>query len=182
MELGSPVRKTAVPGTRGGGFLSRLREQVEERDFQASGLVEQDAGAAAPGQHHQHQEDAERHRDPAALDEFQEVGGEEGGVDEQERRDQGDGGRQTPVPDAVDDDEGEQSRHHHRSGNRNAIGTGERARRAEHGHQQEHREQKQEIDARHEDLPGARRGGVADLEPRQAARAGWLAGSSNRCR
>ena len=93
MELGSPVRKTAVPGTRGGGFLSRLRDEVEERNFQAPGLLEQDAGAAAPCQHHQHQEDAERQRDPAALEDFQEIGGEEGGVDEQEGRDQRDGGR-----------------------------------------------------------------------------------------
>ena len=69
-KSGSLVRNTAVPGTTCGGFFSRLCTSVLERHFGAARLLHQDAGAAPPGHHHQHDEAAERHRQPGALAEL----------------------------------------------------------------------------------------------------------------
>ena len=52
---------------------------------------------------------AERERHPAALDHLEQVGGQEGEIDEEERHDQRGGAEQRPAPHPPDHDEG-----HHR--------------------------------------------------------------------
>ena len=49
-------------------LLLEARDEVEKRNFQAPRLLEKDTAAASPAEHDQHQEDAERDREPAALE------------------------------------------------------------------------------------------------------------------
>jgi len=71
------VRKTAVPGTRWGGFFSSIATSAasgvsSRRVFSVNRRV-----AAPPGIHHRHQHGAERQRHPAALDDLKQIGAEE---------------------------------------------------------------------------------------------------------
>ena len=58
---------------------------------------------------------------------------------------------------------------HHRAGDGDAIGVGERVRGLEQEHEQQHADQHQAVDARHEDLPLGRLRRVLDLHAGQQA-------------
>ena len=102
--------------------------QIVERGLEPAGLVEQKPRAAPPRIHHEHDDDAERERHPAAFDDLEHVGRQKGQVDHQERQDQGRRRQDRPSPYAPDDDKGHHAGHHHSAGDGNAVGRGERAR------------------------------------------------------
>ncbi len=110
-KSGSLVRNTAVPGTMCGDFFSRLCDQGFDRNFGAAGLLHQDAGAAAPGGHRQHDESPEQHRQPGALTELQQRCDQKRAVDDRKRADQQSRRPELPSPHLPDHDERQQRRH-----------------------------------------------------------------------
>ncbi len=76
---------------------------------------------------------------------------------------------QPPVPDPPDHHDRHHGGDHHGAGDGDAVGGGERARRAEQRHQQQDADQQQRVHPRHVDLPEQRFRGVADLQARQQA-------------
>ena len=107
---GSLVRNTAVPGTRCGGFFSSIATSRSSgiscrRVFSNSRRVPRRQVYIT----HHHQA-AERERHPAALDDLEQIGAEEGQVDEQERHHQRGGRPRRPAPDLPDHDEGQHAR------------------------------------------------------------------------
>ena len=166
---------------RGAGHaLRRLfledADEIVERGFEPARLGEQNAGAAPPRIHHQHHQAAERQRHPAALNDFEHIGRQEGQIDQEERHDQSRGRERRPAPHPPDHDEGHHAGDDHGAGDGDAVSRRQRARRAEQRHQQQHADQQQRIDPRHENLAGRLRRGVAHFEPRQETELDRLAG------
>ena len=136
-------RETGLAGEEHGGaghdvrrLLFQVRDQAFERHFAAARLVGEERGAAPPGQNEEHHRGTEQQRCPRALQKLEQIGGEEGEVDDDERDDHERRLPQLEPPQLPDDDEGQQAVDHHRGGDGDAIGRGERARRVEHSDQQ----------------------------------------------
>ena len=124
--------------------------------------------AAAPGQHQERDDAGEQQRKPAALEQLDRVRGEENAVDHEEEAVDRDHDDRRIAP--LDRDQRRQQRgDRHQQRHRDAIGAGERVRRAEADHRAERRRRQQPVHQRHIDLAHRVAGGVADMHARQEA-------------
>ena len=110
-------------------LLLQAADQRIDRHFDAARLLNQDAAAALPRDDQQHHQDAEQDRQPRALQELQQVRGQERRVDEDERHHQQRRLPPLPLPQPPDHDEAEDPVDHHRGGHRDAVGVRQLARR-----------------------------------------------------
>ena len=155
-------------------LLLEARQQCIERHFGAPRFLHQDIGAAPPGQDQQDHRGAEQQRCPGAFEQLEQVSGQERDVDHDQRSDDQHHAPERPTPQLPDHDEGQQAVDHHGGGDRDAVGGGERARRAEQTDQQQDAHQQGASHARDIDLSVMRRRGVQDRKPRQKTKVDGL--------
>ena len=92
--------KTAVPGTRTGGVVGDRAHEVLERVGARRQALGDQPPAGLPGRHQREADGGDDERQPAALDDLEQVGAEEREVDDQEDGGDADGRRQRPAPSA----------------------------------------------------------------------------------
>ena len=137
--------------------------------------------AAAPGQHQERDDAGEQQRKPAALEQLGRVRGEEDAVDDEEEAVDRDHDDRRIAP--LDRDQRRQQRgDRHQQRHRDAIGAGERVRRAEAEHGAQRRRRQQPVDQRHIDLADRVAGGVLDVHARQEAELDRLLGQRKHAR
>ena len=119
--------------------------------------------------------DRDEDREPAALREFQHVGGQERHVERRKGGEQRDRDRQAPAL-AAHVQIGQDRRDRHVAADRDAVGRAEIVGRLEDHHDDDDRDQQDVVDPRHIDLADLGLRGVADFEPRQIAELDRLAG------
>ena len=139
----------------------RLRHRVGHRHLGAAQPGRDEVAAAAPRRHLDHEDDADEQREPAAVGDLRDVGGEERQVDDEQRH--GDDAapssptsRQRSTDDPVEQQRGDR----HRRRDRDAVGRGEAARRPEAEHQPDAADHQQPVDERHVDLARCARADV----------------------
>ena len=163
------VRKTAVPGTRSGGFFSSMRTRS------ASGISCRRVFSNSRRLPWRHvyitiiTRPPRARWHPSTFDDLQKIGAEEAEVDEEERHHQGRCRGQRPAPYLPDHHKCHYPGDNHRSRHGNAIGRRKRTRGSEHGHEQKHADQQNEVHARHIDLSVLRFRSVSDFEAREEA-------------
>ena len=172
--MGSLVRNTAVPGTRCGGFFSSIGDQRASGDSSRRVLS---TNSRVPRRHVYMTTittpaSASGTQPPSTT--FSRLATRKVRVDEDERRDQRDGGGQRPPPHLADHDECHDARHHHGPGDGDAVGRGQRARRAEQRDQQQHADQEAAVDARDIDLAVMRSAEVWRIS-RRGSSPSWIA-------
>ncbi len=156
------------------------REEVPQVDGVGAQLFVQQLAAALP-RHHEHEDDgADHQREPAALQQLEQVGAEEGQVHEEEEARGPDAQRQRVPPAIADDEECEHGGDEHVQRDGNAVGGREVAAGAEHDHGQDDGEEQCPIDERYVDLSGIPYAGVQDVQPRQVAQLDHLLGHAER--
>ena len=77
----APARNTAVPATRSGVLSARSRNSLERQGPLRMSL-QMHAPAQAPGVHHHEHGGRDGERQPAAFDDLERIGGEEGEIDQ----------------------------------------------------------------------------------------------------
>ena len=108
-------------------FLQRLDQRLD-RHLEPPCLGGEDARAPAPGEHDGDEQAADQERHPAALRHLEQIGNQEGEVDQDERQHQRQRRPERPVPHAPDHDEAHQTVDQHGAGDGDAIGGCERVR------------------------------------------------------
>ena len=155
-------------------------QKVLEVDGIGAQLVVQQAAPFLPG-HHEREHDAANHqREPAALEQLEQVGGEERQVHHKEAARGRNAQRQRIPPAVADDEEGQRGGDQHVQRHRNAVGCGQIARRAEHHHRQHDGHEQPPVDQRHVDLARIAHAGVLDVQARQVAQLDDLLGHAER--
>ena len=150
-------------------LLFQHAHEVGERDLLPPCFLEQQAAAVAPRVHHDYHQATQSQWHPSTFDDLQKIGAEEAEVDEEERHHQGRCRGQRPAPYLPDHHKCHYPGDNHRSRHGNAIGRRKRTRGSEHGHEQKHADQQNEVHARHIDLSVLRFRSVSDFEAREEA-------------
>ena len=132
--------------------LLQHADELDERHVGLARLREQDRGALHPGPHQEDQGARHRHRHVAADEQLRHVGAEEGEIDDEEGQHHREREAEGPAPTLPDHDDGQDRVDRHRAEDRDAIGVGEVARRAEDEHEHDHADEQQAVDARQVDL------------------------------
>ena len=136
-------------GTRVDAVVLESSSRSLERRSRRGGAGGDELAAAAPRRHLHEQHEGDEEREPAAVGDLRDVGGEEGEVDEQERREDEQGLGRRPAQPVAGDAVEEHRRDHHRAGDGDAVGGGEVARRAEAEHEPDAADHQQPVDERH---------------------------------
>ena len=143
-------------------------DQVFFRLAQVAARALDQFDAAAPGQHQEGDDGCEQQRKPAALEQFDRIGGEENAVDGEEESVDRDHDDRRIAP--LDRHQRRQQRGDgHQQRHRDAVGAGEGFRGAEVQHGAQRRRRQQPVHQRHVDLADRVRGGVLDMHARQEA-------------
>ena len=143
-------------------------DQILFRLAQISARTLHQLDAAAPGQHHEGDDRCEQQRKPAALEQFDRIGGEENAVDDEEESVDRDHDERRIAP--LDRHQRRQQRGDgHQQCHGDAVGAGEGFRGAEVQHGAQRRRRQQPVHQRHVDLADRVAGGVLDMHPRQKA-------------
>ena len=156
---------------RAGHALGVVGPDALEEDVQGHGGLRpprrQQVAPLHPGRHDDEDERGNRQREPAAFDEFEQIGGEEQQVDKQEKPEQQRRAHRIPLEYAHGVDKRQNGGERHGAGDGDAVGGAEIVRAAETQHQHDHSHQQRQVDARHVDLADLVFRGMADLQPRQ---------------
>ncbi|MCY1290813.1 hypothetical protein D9M70_399750 [compost metagenome] len=148
--------------------LDRLDEACK-RNVDVARLGVQDFGSAPPGPHDDDEGGGDQHRHVTAVVDLQHVGAEEDELKPKQRQQQRRRPEPGPIPARAQELERKHRRHHHRAGDRDAVGGGERFRRAEDEDERHDAEHQQRVDVRKIDLTRMRLRRVEDRHARQEA-------------
>ena len=149
--------------------LFELRPLLFEGAMLAGILGHHRRAAVAPDQHRRDQRRPDQHRHIAAVEELEHVRQQEGDIDAQE---EGEGAQRrpaAPAPGVADDEVVEDRRHHHRTGDGQAVGRGELHRLTKREHERQAADPEEHVDLGDVDLPLVVVGGVADRHAGQEA-------------
>lgn len=169
-----------MPGTPHGA--ARGLDEHFHRQARLGHAVAHQLAAPRPGGEHGEGDAADQQREPAAIGNLGEVGGEIGPVDQEHHGHHRRGQPPFPLP--------HRQQHHcqqtgvdqHRPGYGNAIGRGQVRRVLEHQHQHDHRDHQRPVDDRDVDLPRFRLVRMTDRKARHEAELDRLVRDRERAR
>ena len=87
-----------MPGTRVGGLTKTDSRKLAQVDRIVAQALDHQLPALLPGHHQREHERADQQREPAAVDDLDDVGGEEREVDDEEEAGRGDAQRPADSP------------------------------------------------------------------------------------
>lgn len=120
----------------------------------------------APRRHLDHEDERDQQREPAAVGDLRDTGGQEREVDDQQRIEHDAGLERRPTHPLPGHPVEQQCGDRHRDHDRDAVRRGEVARRAESEHQPDARDHQEPVDERHVDLTDVVRRCVVDGQAR----------------
>ncbi len=132
--------------------------------------------APAPGRHDREDRKADQQRNEAAFKEFQRTRDQKPPVDRRQGAPDQAGLQPSPAPDAAGDEKHRQRSDDHDAGNREAVGRGQRRRRAEGEDQHDAAAEQSPVDEGHVNLPGMGGMGVQDVDAGKQAEPHGLQG------
>ena len=152
-----------------------LQEARQVQRVLSQRVVEQTA-PLLPGHHEQEDGPADQQREPAAVEQLEQVGAEKGQVHHKEEARGPDAQRQRVFPAITDHEERQYGGDQHVQCHGDAVGGRQIARRTEHHHGQHDQREQPPVHERHVDLAGVLDAGVQHLQARQVAQLDDLLG------
>jgi hypothetical protein len=130
-----------------------LVDEVAQRSFLSAAVGGHDVPSLVPGHQDCEDRESDRQRDPAAVRDLRQIGGEERDLDGEEHRGAERDQRPGFAPKQPGDREKQNRVQNERAGDRDAVGGGECDRGAEGDDDRDHRHEQGRVDRRRVDLP-----------------------------